>query len=60
MATLKNVMRSGPVENEDSLHQCTFIPFITFAAAFERMRLSMIKYVHLHIDSGGEHFEYVL
>jgi hypothetical protein len=53
-------MHSGQVENEDNLHLCIFIPFKTFAAAFERMRWSMIKYVHPRIDSVGEHFEHVL
>lgn len=54
------MMHSGPVENENNLRQCIFIPFITFAAAFERMRWSMIKYVHPRIDLGREHFEHVL
>jgi len=58
--TKKNMMHSGPVENENNLRQCIFIPFITFAAAFERMRWSMIKYVHPRIDLGREHFEHVL
>jgi hypothetical protein len=37
-----------------------FIPSITFAAALERMRWSIVKYVHPLIDSGGEHFEHLL
>jgi hypothetical protein len=56
----KNMMHSGPAGNEDKLHRCILVPFITFAAAFERMRWSMIKYVYPHIYSGGEHFEHLL
>jgi hypothetical protein len=54
---------SAPIKNEDKLNQRLFYACQTTRNApgdFERVLKSIVRCVHVCIDSGGEHFKHLL